>query len=240
MKDKITGLAFFVFLFAIAGIGISYMTLKEDVLSTAKTVFEYFPMKYQVTPAATWQGAIVLGFFTSIVQVVAGSVAFSKKFSNSLRTAAFIVFLAGCGFDNWTDVVFRSGNLTGDIKVAIVTTVAFYSFGSEILQGLSLIVFFTFWRLAISDLMWGWAKFLAGLNSIGEEWKRFRKAANKKENERFPDENHPKPVQSMYQINKNGQNQSNQGSLHRANLENRRFVPENQQKVKLPDWTNKK
>lgn len=180
MKNKFVGLALISFLFSIAGIVISALLLKEDVTSTAHTIFEYFPSKYGVTPASTWQGAIILGVFTSVLQVVAASVAFGK-FSIPSRGVAAIALVASLAFDNWTDIVFRSGNLTGNMEVAIVTTLAFYTIGSEITQGLSWLVFAGTWRVAISDFMWGWAKFGAGWQSIGSEWKNFQRAARNKE-----------------------------------------------------------
>jgi len=190
MNRKITGLAAISFIFAIAGIVISALLLKEDVTSTAHTIFEYFPSRYGVTPSSTWSGAIILGIFTSVLQVVAASVAFSNKFSGSTRGIAFLVLVSSVVFDNWTDVVFRSGNLTGDMRVAFATTLAFYTLGSEIAQGLSWLVFVGTWRVAFSDIMWGLAKFGAGWSSIGSEWSRFKRAAyNKEYNKEYTEKN---------------------------------------------------
>lgn len=204
MKNKIAGLALISFLASVAGIIISFMLLKEDVTSTAHTLFEYFPFRYGVIPSATWTGAIILGLFTSVLQVVTASIMFSKNFSKSNRFLAFVMFVASCAFDNWTDVVFRSGNLTGDVGVATVTTLAFYTVGSEVLQGFSWLIFLAMWRQGISDLMWGMARFQAGFSSIGSEWNNFKKAASRKEtretNERSGGEE-PKdtsPRQSSY------------------------------------------
>lgn len=185
MNKKIMGLSLVSFLASIAGIVVSFLLLKEDVISTARTLFDYFPQKYGVVPSASWEGALVLGVFISILQIVSTSVAFSEKFSTLIRVGAGAVLLASCGFDNWTDIVFRSGYLTGNTKIAVVTTLAFYTFGSEIAQSLSWLVFISVWRLAISDLMWGYAKFLAGMKSIAGEWENFKRAAkNKEEKER--------------------------------------------------------
>ena len=201
MNKKIVGLAFVSFLAAIAGIVISAFLIKEDVTSTAHTIFEYFPLKYGVIPSSTWEGAITLGIFITVFQVVASSVAMSDRFSMTSRGVGFMSFLAACAFDNWTDVVFRSGNLSGDLEVAIVTTLSFYTFGSEVLQGLSWLVFISTWRTALSDFMLGVARFQAGVNSIGAEWKRFQGAAHRKENkERFADSQENQPSSSIFRI----------------------------------------
>lgn len=180
-KKIIMGLALVSFLASLAGVIISTLLLKEDVTSTAHTVFEYFPLKFQVKPAETWEGAMILGYFTSVLQIVAASIMFSNYFSNRTRWSAAFAFVLSCFFDNWTDVVFRSGNLLGNIPVAIISTLSFYTVGSEVMSGFSWLVLFTFWRRAVSDLMWGLAMFNAGIRSIGSEWSRFVKAANTKE-----------------------------------------------------------
>ena len=181
-NGKLMGISLISFFAAVAGIVVSFLLIREDVTSTAHTLFEYFPMKFGVTPSSTWSGAIILGMFTSILQVVAASVAFNKQFATASRVLAFVAFIVACYFDNWTDVVFRSGNLAGDVGIATVTTLAFYTFGSEVTQGLSWLVFVNNWRSAISDIMWGWAKVGAGFRSIGAEWANFQRAATNKEN----------------------------------------------------------
>lgn len=190
MNKRISGIAAISFIFSIAGIIISALLLKEDVISTAHTIFEYFPNRFGVTPSSTWEGAIILGVFTTVLQVVAANVAFSNKFGWNTRGVAIVSLIASLTFDNWTDVVFRSGNMTGNMPVAIATTIAFYTLGSEITQGLSWLVLVVVWRAAISDIMWGAAKFSAGVGSIGSEWSRFRKAAIRKE---FVPDNEQKP-----------------------------------------------
>lgn len=227
MNKKITGLAFISFLFSIAGIVISTMTIREDVTSTAHTIFEYFPFKYGVTPSSTWEGALILGLFTTVLQVVAASVAFNKNFGIDMRGVAAVALILGLGFDNWTDVVFRSGNLTGDLTVAIVTTVAFYTLGSEIMQSLSWLVLLATWRPAISDIMWGLARFSAGISSIGREWKRFQSAAGNKENSERnrgdqTEKPHGKPIYRP--------NQSFSGKNHFQNYSNQ---PKKEESAKL-------
>lgn len=190
--NRITGIAFISFLFSIAGIVISFLTIKEDVTSTAHTIFEYFPMKYGVVPSETWQGAIILGIFTTVLQVITANIVFSKKFPLPVWLVALAGLTASLLFDNWTDIVFRSNNLTGNLQVAIVTTVAFYTLGSEIMQSLSWLVLLATWRPAISDFMWGVAKAQAGFSSISREWGSFRRAANNKElKERIPNYSEP-------------------------------------------------
>lgn len=134
---------------------------------------------------------MILGVFITVLQIVSASVAFAERFSVPWRVLAGVSLLASGLFDNWTDIVFRSGNLTGDMKVAVITTLAFYTFGSEITQGLSWLVFMSSWRKAISDLMFGWASFIAGLDSIGGEWKRVSQDASKKEHGQNPPYQHP-------------------------------------------------
>jgi hypothetical protein len=190
---KLHGFSLLSFIAALAGIVISFLLLKEDILSTAKTVFEYFPARYGVIPSATWEGAIVLGLFTSVLQVVSASVMFSDRFSNGVRWLAAASFATSCYFDNWTDIIFRSGNLTGDVTIATITTLAFYTFGSEITQGLSWLVATALWRPAISDLLMAIAKTVAGFKSIGSEWGRFQHAAMNQENkERYGNGNEQK------------------------------------------------
>jgi hypothetical protein len=179
--NKLVGFSILSFLASIAGIIVSFLLLKEDVLSTAKTLFEFFPTKYGVIPSATWSGAIILGLFTSILQIVSASIALSPRYGTWARILATISLIASAWFDNWTDVVFRSGYLTGDTKIATISTLAFYTFGSEITQSLSWIVFLNIWRTAISDIMWGWAKLGAGFSSIQSEWKKFQSAAKRSE-----------------------------------------------------------
>lgn len=190
-NGKLMGISLISFFAAIAGIVVSFLLIREDVTSTAHTLFEYFPSKFGVTPSSTWAGAIILGAFTSILQVVAASVAFNKQFASANRVLAFVAFVFACYFDNWTDVVFRSGNLTGDVKIATITTLAFYTFGSEITQGLSWLVFVNNWRSAVSDIMWGWAKVGAGFRSMSAEWENFKRAAINKENKDRGVENKP-------------------------------------------------
>lgn len=177
-KPLIKGFALVAFFASLAGIYISFGLLKEDVLSTALTVFNYFPLEYGVTPATDMQGAMILGWFTTVLQIVTAGIIFSNGyFPKITRWIAIVSFALACGFDNWTDIVHRSGYLTGNMKVSIVTTFSFYTVGSEVLQALSWAVMITFWRTAISDVMWGWAVFLAGIRSIKNEMNNFHRSA---------------------------------------------------------------
>lgn len=198
MNKKFYGVSLLSFLASLAGVVISFLLLKEDVISTAKTVFEYFPSRYGVTPSTSWDGAIILGVFISVLQVISASVAFSTKFSMPWRILAGTSLILSGWFDNWTDIVFRSGNLEGDVRIATITTLAFYTFGSEVTQSLSWLVLLSSWRTAVSDLLWGWAKAEAGLASIGSEWRHFKKAAYNKEFSNRPQEgNNPKPQENQ-------------------------------------------
>jgi hypothetical protein len=197
MNKKFYGVSLISFLASIAGVIISFLLLKEDVISTAHTVFEYFPSTYGVTPSTSWDGAIILGVFISVLEVVSASVAFSRKFSVSWRVLAAVSLALAGYFDNWTDIVFRSGNLQGDVRIATITTLAFYTFGSEVTQGLSWLVLVTTWRSSISDILWGWYKLKAGWASIGDERKRFEKAANAQEFGSQPKDEKPKQEQNQ-------------------------------------------
>lgn len=173
--NKTTGISLISFLSSIAGIVISFLLLKEDVISTAWTVFKYFPDKYGVIPSTTWDGAIILGVFISVLQIVSASVAFGKRFSISWRMLAGVSLVASVYFDNWTDIIFRSGYGVGDKMIATITTLAFYTFGSEITQSLSWLIFVSLWRSAISDIMVGVVRVGNGLGSIGPEWESLTK-----------------------------------------------------------------
>jgi hypothetical protein len=171
MKTKHNGLTLISLIAAIAGVIVSFSLLKEDVLSTASTLFEYFPANFGVTPAMTWTGAIYLGVFVSVTQIVTASVASRKELSKTIRYTAGLLLMLSIPFDAWTDIVFRSGNFTGNPIVAIVTTVAFYTFGSELMQSLSWIIVLTSWRQGIRELMWFSAKGIEGIRSISTEWR---------------------------------------------------------------------
>lgn len=179
--NKNNGLVLISLIAAIAGVVVSYSLLKEDVLSTAKTLFEYFPSKFGVTPASTWEGAIYLGIFVTVTQIVSATIAFQKKFNVWLRVAAGALLVFSIPFDAWTDIVFRSGNFTGDPIVATVTTIAFYTFGSEVMQSLSWIVVLTTWRIGVREGMWAFAKLVEGMKSIKSEWQTISRAARSKE-----------------------------------------------------------
>lgn len=214
-NSKLVGFSILSFLASIAGIVVSFLLLREDILSTAKTLFEFFPIKYGVIPSSTWNGAIVLGLFTSVLQIVSASVALSSRYGTWTRLLALVSLVASAWFDNWTDIVFRSGYLTGNTQIATISTLAFYTFGSEITQSLSWIVFLNIWRVAISDFMWGWAKLGAGFNSIKSEWRKFQSAAKRSEDKERgteseitykPSQPSPRPTSSIHKPS----NQSNQ------------------------------
>ena len=176
--DQITKRITVLLLFAsIAGIAISSLLMKEDVLSTANTLTVYFPEKFGVTPAMTESGGIFLGIFISLTQIISAAIAFSSNFKIVPRITAGILFIAAVPFDAWTDIVFRSGYLQGDLRVASITTVAFYTFGSEIMQGLSWAVLMFIWRQAIADIMWSVAYMFKSLSTLPGEWEKFFTAA---------------------------------------------------------------
>ena len=155
---------------SIVGVIISASLLKEDVLSTAHTLTVFFPVAFGVTPAMTEEGGLYLGIFISIAQIVGVAVASSKNYNKALRLLAALIVLLAVPFDAWTDIVFRSGYLSGNLAVATVTTIAFYTFGSEIMQALSLALFFSVWRQGLADLQWG---AVYGWHSLGTMKKEF-------------------------------------------------------------------
>lgn len=169
-----------VLLFAasIAGVVISFLLLKEDIMSTANTLTIYFPMQFNVTPSSEENGWI-LGLFISVIQIVSAGVMMSEYFSKLTRWMSAIMLLIALPFDAWTDIVYRSGYLAGNIPVAVATTIAFYTFGSEIMQSLSLMVFFTLWRQALADIFWGVSYAVEQIKTIAPEVASFRQAANR-------------------------------------------------------------
>ena len=171
------GIALLLFTASMFGIVTSTGLMKDDILSTANTVFTYFPLQFGVTPASTWEAALWIGAWTTILQVVSAGIAFSKRFGmwySPVRVIAFLALCASLPFDNWTDIVFRSGYLTGNLPVATITTFAIYTGGSELTQFLSLTIFFSTWRSAISDLIYAKETLSAGIRSIYPEIQRVR------------------------------------------------------------------
>lgn len=181
MKTKHNGLTLISLIAAIVGVIVSFSLLKEDVLSTAKTLFEYFPAKFGVQPAMTWDGAIYLGIFVSVMQVVSASVASRKELAKSILWTARFLFALSMPFDAWTDIVFRSGNFTGNAVVATVTTISFYTFGSELLFSLSCLIVLTSWRQGVRELMWFAALGIEGIKSISTEWRVIVRSAHNSE-----------------------------------------------------------
>lgn len=164
---------------SIAGIVISASLLKEDVLSTAHTLTVFFPMAFGVTPAMTENGGIYLGIFISIAQIVGVAVFSASHFSKSIRAMAFVVVLLAVPFDAWTDIVYRSGYLSGNLMVATITTMAFYTLGSEIMQALSLALLVSVWRQGFTDTLWGIAYGWNSLGTMRREWLSFASAAKR-------------------------------------------------------------
>jgi len=154
--------------------------IKEDIASTAETLFVYFPIRFGVTPSVTRTGAVFLGVFTSLVQAIAIGVATSKNFTTSTRISAGVLFIIFLPFDNWTDIVHRSGYLSGNIWVAVATTIIFYTFGSEVASGLGWLAVALFFRPALSQLMLIFASVGAFFKVLKTEWRNYtRVAANR-------------------------------------------------------------
>lgn len=177
--DKIKGVVIIGFLGALAGVIVSMSLLYEDILSTANTIAEYFPVTFGVIPATTHNGAMIIGAFTSIAQIVGAVLGFNKSYDKKTRTIGKSFFFSFMIFDAWTDVVHRSGWFTGDLPIAISTTLVFYTLGSEFLQGLSWLIIGSTWRKTITEIMWGTNTFLHGMRTIRREWVSLSNAAQK-------------------------------------------------------------
>lgn len=180
---KVQGLRAIVLFISIAGIAVSASLFKEDVLSTAHTLFYYFPAIFGVIPAITYNGTIYQGIFVSVMQIVGAVVGFNSDIqSRGVRWLARIMFAISLPFDAWTDIVHRSNEFSGNIWIATVTTLFFYTFGSEIMQSLCWLLVVRYWRTGIAEILWTVANVWSGLKSIGTEWANFRRGADNFEN----------------------------------------------------------
>lgn len=159
---------------------VSLSLIKEDVISTAGTLFNFFPSKYGVAPAETYDGAVMLGIFTSLAQAIAMGIIPMRDIKRGTRISAIIIFLIFLPFDNWTDIVHRSNYLSGNIWVSSGTTFVFYTFGSEVAAGLGWYAVFKFLRPAISQIMLLIASLIAFFGMIGKEWKNYMQVARKR------------------------------------------------------------
>jgi len=156
--------------------------IKDDVISTAETLFNYLPIKFDVRPTEAWEGALVLGAFTSLVQAIAMGIMPMKDAKTGIRISALVIFIIFLPIDNWSDIVHRSNYLSGNIWVAVGTTFIFYTFGSEIAAGLGWFTAFKFFRPAISQLMLLSASFFAFFGIVKAEWSRYMQVARNKAN----------------------------------------------------------
>jgi len=170
-----------VVLFSIATMVVGISLLRDDVLSTAETMFRYFPEQFGVYPATDFTGAVVLGLFISVTQIVSLVVATSPNFPKNIRWIAGFIYGTAAAIDGYTDVVHRSGGLKGDVPVSIGVTLGFYTFGSEFSTSLAAAVFGHFWRKATSDIMFGAAQFFAFLGNMAKEFSSYQRAARNRE-----------------------------------------------------------
>lgn len=200
------------FVAGIAGVVISWSLLKEDIFSTAKTLFEYFPATFGVTPASTWEGAERLGWFTTILQIVAGTIAFTRGYNPWLRLVSLLLLGISAPFDNWTDVVYRSGFMKGDPTVAFITTVMFYTVGSELLQSFSWVIIISTWRQSVREIMRAFARIKAGVTSISGEWERIKRIADNAEAKEIADTYKHTVGGGSPQGSQPGQSQSNKNN----------------------------
>ena len=197
-----------VVLFAIATLAVGISLLRDDVLSTAETMYTYFPQEFGVYPAMDFTGAIVLGLFVSVVQMVSLVVATSPAFDKNVRVIAWIVYGILAFLDGWTDVIHRSNKLKGDVGVSVGVTLGFYTLGSEFSSSLAIAVIATFWRKATSDVLFGWAQISAFLSNIAREYSSYRRAANNRES-KYLNERAKEVGDFREQENKQGNGQNN-------------------------------
>ena len=214
------------FIAGVAGVIVSWSLLKEDVFSTAKTLFEYFPLTFGVTPASTWEGAQRLGWFTTILQIVAGTIAFTKGYNQWLRLVSVLLLGVSVPFDNWTDVVYRSGFMQGNPMVAFITTAMFYTVGSELLQSFAWVIIISTWRQAIREIMRAGARVKAGVASISGEWDRIKRIAENTESREIADTYKGTVGGGQPQQSQSGQSQSNRSNQSTQNNP-RSAVPQN-------------
>ena len=177
-QRKLNGLMIFLFLSSIAGIIVSYTLIEEDVLSTALTLFEYLPSRYGVRPAVEWEGAVRLGIFTTVAQIISGAIMGNKSIPKFWRWVAGIMFVVFMPIDYFTDVVHRSAYFTGNLPIAVVTTMIYYTLGSEMLQAASWVMLFMTWRVGIRELLWALTNVVEVVSNLGNDWRRMRGNAN--------------------------------------------------------------
>lgn len=180
MNVNLKKLSVIFFIASVVGIIVSSLGMYDDVMSTAHTLQIYFPITFGVTPSSTDGGNIRLGVFISVIQIITAAIALSDNFSKRYRFSAFVLLVVSVVFDAWTDIVYRSGYLTGNLAVASVTTIAFYTFGTEILSGFSIALFMMTWRQALADIAWNIAYSFNSLSTIAPEYRYFLQAAKRK------------------------------------------------------------
>lgn len=171
----------FIFLGALGASIIGFGLLKDDVLSTAYTMLDYFPKTFGVRPASDFNSAIIIGLFFSFTQVAGLSAALTKEFGMKQRITGFVLFIAFMLGDNWTDVVYRSQYLTGDIWISILVTGTLYTVGSEFSSGIAIALMTHYWRPALSEFLMLFATIQAKIGVLGKEWGSFSRAAKNRE-----------------------------------------------------------
>ena len=180
-KKVINDMATFILLSSIGAFIVSILALKEDIYSTAMTLLVYFPLEYNVQPVSDMLGANILAIMISLTQIVTIAIALNDDFPVSQRIVAALLYMFSMLFDGFTDVVFRSEYLTGNIYIAIGVTVGFFTFGAEMLSGFSGMLIGKFWRRGISDIMLHLARIKAFFNNVKKEQESYRRVAQKGE-----------------------------------------------------------
>lgn len=187
MKEKLNSekllndLSVFILFSAVALMITSLFMIKEDVYSTTMTLLVYFPLAFEVNPASDLIGALALGAFVSLTQVVTIAVALNDNFLQTTRIVSIVLYVCFMLFDGFTDITHRSQYLTGNIYVASAVTFAFYTMGAEILSGFSGLLISKYWRRGISDIMLFIAGIVAFFKNVAHEWSNYRRIAGKKE-----------------------------------------------------------
>ena len=174
------------FIVSLIGLGLTILSaflMVDDVMSTAETLYVYMPSEYGVIVVMTAQGSYIAGTFVTVSQIATILIWTNNEFDNKTRWSAFFAWVISMIIDNWTDIALRSSYFTGDIAIATISTLWFYTIGSELLSGIGLLLFTKYLRKGYSQAMFFIAKIGAFFSVQKKEWKINKGIANKKEDE---------------------------------------------------------
>lgn len=177
----VKNLNIFIFLIGIAAAISGFSLLKEDVMSSAYTLLDYFPREFKVKPVSDLTGGIAVGLFFTFTQIAGLFAAMTKEFNIKVRWTGAILFVLFMLIDNWTDIVYRSQYLSGDLVVSVLVTGTIYTVGSEFSSGVAVALVSSFWRSALSEFLMFFAILKNKASSLGRDWKRYDEAARRME-----------------------------------------------------------